>query len=462
MSLSPEVRRGGNLPFGMVSALWMCDPRYSTNARTLYAILVTYADTQGRDTRKGKPYRKELAAQMGVSVSTVDRTLVEMEVAGIVTIESRVDPANPANNEANVYHLHDAPLMWQGNGTWKDPLPLGVKAVEAAKQLIERRRSEKREAGVERRGGVQKGVSTKAVKASRDAAPEGEASEGGGSTGAARGSSTDAARVAAPVLPNIKSPLQTPSPEPSSLDGRRPSTGSSVRARESGSAASNKDRSPSASKTSKAKHTRAQLDLVRQVRAFYPEELAAELPELPVISQAILDALAGDVPGADRTAQQLGARIRHRWLHHGWLSKHWDPSKSIDNPAGVAVALVKPLKAGDRYGCANPRCENGFDVDDGAVCTVCPERLEARRVERRQQKSQEPAGEPGNGSEADQMSGATEAAPVSPQRPGRRFSDRECAELMCGVPLPASSTDTLCRSCRASKQRAVYAATAPF
>jgi hypothetical protein len=174
----------------------------------------------------------------------------------------------------------------------------------------------------------------------------------------------------------------------SGVDVRRTSsTGSSVRAREGGSAASSKDIAHPASKTPTAKHPREQLDLVRQVRAFYPEQLATGLPELPVISQAILDALDGDVPGADRTVQQLGARIRYRWVHHGWLSKHWDPAKSIDNQVGVAVSLVRPLKAGDRYGCANPRCENGVDVDDGAPCNVCPERVAARKAERRQQGS---------------------------------------------------------------------------
>ena len=76
MSLSPEVRRGGGLPFGQVVSQWVCDPRYTTNLRTLYAILVTYADVGGRDTGRGKPYRRELAAQLGVSEKTLDRTLL--------------------------------------------------------------------------------------------------------------------------------------------------------------------------------------------------------------------------------------------------------------------------------------------------------------------------------------------------------------------------------------------------
>ncbi|MEU1098843.1 hypothetical protein, partial [Streptomyces sp. NPDC005877] len=191
MSLDPEVRRGGNLPFGMVATCWMCDPRYSTNARTLYAILVSYADTQARNTAMGKPYRQELARQLGVSLSTLDRTLVEMEVAGLLTVEHRTDPDNPAHNDANVYHLHDAPLMWQGNGEWVDPLPAGVRAADVAKELIEKRRAEKRASGEVRRGGVPKGINTRALKGARkEAQQETRRAVGPGSADSSRGCRT--------------------------------------------------------------------------------------------------------------------------------------------------------------------------------------------------------------------------------------------------------------------------------
>lgn len=221
MSLDPEVRRGGNLPFGMFASVWMCDPRYSTNARTLYAILVTYADTHSRDTGRGKPYRVELARQLGTSLATLDRTLDELEAAGLVVVEARVDPENPKKNDANIYHLKDFPLMYAGNGEWTDPLPAGVKAADVAKEQTEARRAAKREQGIQRRGGVPKGVNPRAVREGRGGCqgPHGPrknapVSGGGGSTHAARGSSMGAARVAAPMLPNVYSPLQNPSPEP--------------------------------------------------------------------------------------------------------------------------------------------------------------------------------------------------------------------------------------------------------
>lgn len=178
----------------------------------------------------------------------------------------------------------------------------------------------------------------------------------------------------------------------SATDGRRPSDRSSAREAEGGSAASSKDHPspstgsarPQAAKnsSSKAKHTREQLDQVRAVRTHYPADLlAAPLPDVPALSQAILDALAGDVPAADRTVEQLGARIQQRWNEHGWASKFY--AGEIDRLVGAAIAMVRPLKATDRYGCGNPRCDAGRDVDTGVECHVCPERLAARQKARR-------------------------------------------------------------------------------
>ena len=392
MSLDPEVRRGGNLPFGMVAALWMCDPRYTTNARTLYSILVTYADTQARDTRRGKPYRKELAAQMGVSVSTVDRTLVEMEVAGMVTIEERVDPENPANNEANVYHLHDAPLMWQGNGEWKDPLASGVKAADVAKQVIQQRRAEKREQGVERRGGVPKGVSTKAVKAAREAAPEapeGDTSgEEGGSTGAARGSGMGAAGVAARTLPNIQNPHQTPSPEPTSTDGRRPSAGSRAE-RGGGSAASGK---------TKPQFTQEERRRYDAFAAALPVPLAALVPKgLPMaLVDAVLAATDLDSP-AGRTVEQLVEyRLTPKWDRYYGSQ---DQAGPIEKPVGVLVAMLRRDAE-----CGDVRCDERRNVDTGQPCISCGERAVDRRAERKSEAGTE---EP-------------QKAPAEPARPMRR------------------------------------------
>ncbi|MGA4867616.1 hypothetical protein ACPB9J_33825 [Streptomyces lavendulocolor] len=229
-------------------------------------------------------------------------------------------------------------------------------------------------------------------------------------------------------------------------DGRRPSYGSSAREVEGGFAASSKDhpapapqkpRSRGKSDPARPKHTRQQLDIVRAVRAHFPPDLLngwthpetgkhmPPLPEVWELSQAILEALAGDVPAADRTVAQLGARIERRWNHHGWATKYY--AGAVDSLVGAAVALVRPLKASDRYGCGNPRCEDGTDVDTGEPCLVCPERLAARQAARRQEQVVE------GGS--------------APELPAQRAPQpyRECA---CGDRLPADHPDTMCPRCR--------------
>jgi hypothetical protein len=355
----------------MVAALWMCDPRYSTNARTLYSILVTYADTQQRDTRRGKPYRRELAAQMGVSVSTVDRTLVEMEVAGMVTIEERRDPDNAVHNEANVYHLHDAPLMWQGNGEWKDPLPSGVKAADVAKRVIEERRAEKRAQGIQRRGGVPKGVNPKAVKAARESSPGDPPKEGGGSTDAARGSSTDAASRAARMLRNNENPHQTPSPEPSSTDGRRPSTGSRGSS-SSGSAASGKTK-PTFSREER-----------RQYNAFVaalPGPLAALVPKgLPQpLVRAVLEATDLSSPEGRTVEQLVEYRLMPKWDRYYSSREQAGP---ITKPVGVLVTMLRRDAE-----CGDPRCDERTNVDTGVSCRSCGERAVDKRTARQVEKA---------------------------------------------------------------------------
>lgn len=237
-------------------------------------------------------------------------------------------------------------------------------------------------------------------------------------------------------------------------DARRASDGSSAREAEGGCAASAEDHpSPTTeeprqqAKTGSGKtgrHTRQQLDTVRAVRAHFPADLlAAPLPDVPALSQAILDALDGDVAGADRTVEQLGARVVQRWNHHDWAEKFY--TGQIDSLVGAAVAMVRPLKASDRYGCANPRCEAGRDIDTGVDCHVCPERMAARAAARRAGAVPSPRG----------ASGA-----------GRGQAHRECS---CRNPIPKTSDDHLCPDCRKwqdslteARHNAEQAAEAPF
>ncbi|MGW0660127.1 hypothetical protein [Streptodolium elevatio] len=417
MTQAPEVRRGGNLPFGMVASRWMCDPRYSANARTLYAILVSYADTQGRDTGQAKPFRKELAAQLGVHLSTLDRTIDELEAAGLIAVERRGRIDRAGVNDANLYHLNDAGVMWQGNGTWIDPLPPGKAAAEVVKERTEKRRRAKREAGIIRKGGVAKGVNTRAGHAASSSAenhsdayvqsgtvvgiaggqterPVTEFSEGGSSihaatsslaatshgtggrsTHAATGGSTYAAGVAARVLPFIKNPVQNPSPDApsarSAADARRASHLSNGPGRGGGDAA------PDAGKPTETRRFRTLLlpDDVAYVIAAYPADLAHAVEDAAGhrAPRGLVAAVTAQL--AERTPEQLAERVARRWHTHGHAASH--ENETLVRPVGVAIALVR---AGE---CGNARCEDGLDLDTGAACRACAERRVDRKASRK-------------------------------------------------------------------------------
>lgn len=208
----------------------------------------------------------------------------------------------------------------------------------------------------------------------------------------------------------------------SPVGGRSPSTsGSRETEGEGGSAASGKTSSSptpnddtrgsvagkAKSGSKKAAHSREQLDTVRRVRAFFPPELLDNnLPDLPVVSSAILTAMA-----EGRTAEQMRDRIWFRWANHGFADI-WDQEKAFDSPVGVAVALVRPLRRGDRFACPDLRCENGADIDTKEPCRLCAERLADWRAERARKRDQEP---PAGANSARAGTGSAEAA-LPPQR----------------------------------------------
>lgn len=118
MSMSPEVRCGGGLPFGQMVSQWVCDPRYTTNLRTLYLILASGPAEVDRST---------LATRLGVSIKTVDRTIREGECAGLFRVELQTDPTNPQLRKPSTYHVFSAEFL---RGEWVDPLAPGQAAVE--------------------------------------------------------------------------------------------------------------------------------------------------------------------------------------------------------------------------------------------------------------------------------------------------------------------------------------------
>ncbi|MEU4266101.1 hypothetical protein ACYCCF_30300 [Streptomyces argenteolus] len=234
---------------------------------------------------------------------------------------------------------------------------------------------------------------------------------------------------------------------------RTSTSGSSAREPQSGSAASTttpprpdpneagpgRRRDGRAGGGREARHTAAELATVRSVRAFYPPELLEVLPELPRVSSAILSAMRTD----GRTVEQLGERIQYRWIHHGYAAKH--AAGKLSSPVGAAVAMVRPLRRGDRYACADARCENGRDVITGVECRLCEVRIADQRAARARRKGL--AGPPGG-------IAPPEASRATGGRAGRL---KDCEEPSCRQPIPAGG-GPLCSGCVIDAQEAQEAA----
>lgn len=241
-------------------------------------------------------------------------------------------------------------------------------------------------------------------------------------------------------------------------DGRRPSAGSSVRAREGGFAASGKTSpsptqpdatrrpaGPKKSSSKKAAHTRAQLDEVRRVRALLPRELLdAEggLPDLPTLSEAILTAM-----GEGRTVEQMRDRIWYRWSNHGFADI-WAEEGRFEKPVGVAIALVRPLRRGDRFACPDLRCENGADIDTGAPCRLCEVRIADWKAERARARGQKAA----EGSNGASVGAGSSGAALPPQRPAQApVAPAECEGQGGTCGRPAERGHDRCAVCLAGE-----------
>ncbi|WP_228994389.1 hypothetical protein [Streptomyces sp. DH8] len=392
---------------------------------------MTFADVGSRDTGQGYPYREALASCLDCSKQTVDRAAeyLEKEI-GLVKIHRRKVEGRPDENDANLYEIFDAWLihgMTPPKGTpaqlvaryghvvpgldvddwvaehapdfdlvgWRAAYDEKVRAQAAKRE--EQRRKERARRKKSKKGGDVMG----------DATPEGPEGEGGSVMGDASGDVIHDASGG--VVDDALSRAGVPEPSSAEDDapsgrspvgGRSPSTSGSSRARgEGGSAASGKTSSSPTPKSTtrgtvagkaksgskKAAHSREQLDVVRRVRAFFPPELLDHgLPDLPVVSSAILTAM-----GEGRTVEQMRDRIWFRWANHGF-SDIWAEDGRFEKPVGVAVALVRPLRRGDRFACPDLRCENGVSLDTGEPCRLCAERLADWRAERARKRGQTP------------------------------------------------------------------------
>ncbi|MFF4338117.1 hypothetical protein [[Kitasatospora] papulosa] len=482
----PIVSRPGStgLRFGMFAVCVTRDSDSDLNkgkAKPLYELLITFADVSSRDTGQGYPYRETLATCLDCSKQTIDRAAdyLEKEI-GLVKVHRRKVEGKPDENDANLYEIFDAWLIhgatppagtppqlvaryghtvpgldidaWVSKNAPDFDLAAWRAAYNAKAGAQEAKREEQRRKERARRKKARKGGDVTC-----DATSEGGQEAGGSVThdasrdvmGDASGGVTDDALSRA-GLPESSSTDSDALSARSAGDARRASAGISTPAREGGSAASGKTspsptpnddtrgpaRGPKGS-SKKAAHTRAQLDVVRRVRAFYPPEIREQLPELPAISEAILSTMAKE----GRTVEQMGQRILSRWVGHNYAAKF--AAGELVNVVGAAIGMVRPLVPGDRYACSDVRCEDG--VLDGEPCRLCAVRIADWEAARSRERAQ---GLPVGANSAPVAAGSPEPAlppqrAVAPDAPERAQCGGKGGTCTTGL----TSWQTLCWEC---------------
>lgn len=323
----PRVARSGGPTYGKFDIDWMRDPELSPNARTLYCILVTFADLD--DSRDNCfPTRQTLARMLGKSVDTVDRAMNELSAYGAVTVIAQYDPKYPKVRDANLYQLHDGD-KWAGRWT-----PPEKPAEEKPSSGHGRKNAATPREGRKSKGGIL------AATGSRKDAPT------GGRTGAA-------------YTENQETKNQK-------TDDRRSSRRSRTTSGSRGAGAAS---SPKGSGNRPTGDTKPSPDAPTQTEATWSRDAYQVLSELrllvatlPTAVQQGLGYVVDDTLASEGiTVDQLAYRAR--------TALAGTSPQLITDPVGWvrAHALV-------RRGCADPDCEAGVLYSAGAPCRACLER----------------------------------------------------------------------------------------
>lgn len=341
----PKVDREGpiGLRFGMFATCVVRDGSkdISGKPKELYILLVTFADTEGRDTDMGYPYRSVLAKALGCGTKTVDRSTAVLEDIGLATVHRRKLPGS-SENDANRYELHDGWLIHGVEPSRRVP-----------RQLVERYGSQIK--GFDAAAFLEGGRDTD------DATPR----DMGDATGRDMG------------VPQSR----TGSREPSSTDGKTPSDGrqatSGSRGQSKGGKAASKKKSPFL--------TPQEGKLVAAALRAMPEDLQSLLPEKKPsqLKRAVLQALSVDKPD-ERTPEQLATyRVAPKWFKH-YRALH--AAGELEKPVGAFMAMLRRDKE-----CGNDRCDERTDVDTDEACRACEVGKADRAAERRREKAAQEA-----------------------------------------------------------------------
>ncbi|MEZ0094997.1 hypothetical protein [Streptacidiphilus sp. EB129] len=171
MNMLPRVVSDAAVDWVKFDAALARDGSVDPVDKALYAALGSFVDPGSRESDEDLdaadvPTRKVLAACIGRSVDTVDRSTKRLEEAGLLEVDRRPDPKNPRLNVPSVYRLLD-------HERWDERA-----AARAAARLADKK-------------------AKAAARAAKKDAPGPAASQGGGRTHAA----TPDGGVAAPMRP---------------------------------------------------------------------------------------------------------------------------------------------------------------------------------------------------------------------------------------------------------------------
>jgi hypothetical protein len=308
--------------------------------KALYAALASFVDIETRESPEtvevdlngiplNVPTRKRLAACIGRSVDTVDRSTVRLEARGLLRVHRQQDPDNPKLNLPSEYELLDHEIWDQ-------------RAAERA-----------------------------ANRAARRGEGKTSQAQGGGRMDAAtpgRASAATPGRMDAAVKDERE--VEEEKGGEKGTDGRRPSTGSRGSSA-GGSAASGKTKPPF------SREQRGHYDAF--VKAL-PAPLASLVPRgLPdALVRAVLAAVDPGNPERRTVEQLVEYRLMPKWDRY-YSSR--DQAGPIEKPVGVLVAMLRRDAE-----CGDARCDERTNVDTGQACSACEMRAVDRRADRERER----------------------------------------------------------------------------
>lgn len=491
----PRVSRPGpgGLRFGMFAVCVTRDSDPGLNkgkAKSLYHLLITYADVSSRNTAQGYPYRSALADALDCTKDTVDNATKYLEhEIGLIKVVRRKVEGQPDQNDANEYQVFDQWLIHGCDPTPDTPPQLVARygptipgfdvdawiakhapsfdlagwraAYEETLRTQEAKREEQRRKEAQRRKPKKRGGS-----GTHSATPGGTHSATGG------GMSAALSRAGSPEPPSQDDDApsgRSPAEPRRAYTGSKGSTDGGFAAPAKDSPAPSPEDSKNRGRNRVPRLTPEERKQMKAILELLPSDLLAALGDVipTTVGRSMVESLAAGMD-RERTPQQLVAhRLMPRWQRY-WAPRFYAGELTPEvngkkrKPFGPLLQMLK-----DTAECRNLTCEDRHDFILDDECRNCAMRKvdQAADRERERREAQEDTDRQAHwgeaqaaAAEADTNSAGLGEASVPSQRESivldTRPARRECAEDSCALSLPEDWDDELCKKCRTKADRA--------